>query len=177
MTTLTTAGLTSTQRVNVSAGGIVVQAGGLSVTGGATLTGGSIFFGDIEVYDGAFIRTGGLSVTGGIAGTLVTPAQTNITSLGTLTSLTTTGLLSTQALNVNAGATFGIDIYAPNMVTGVNGITGAVEITAGTNVTVTQTGKTITIASSGGGGGGGVLSFNGLTGDVTGVSIMRGWFL
>jgi hypothetical protein len=200
LTTLTTAGLTSTQRVNVSAGGVVVQAGGLSVTGGANLTGGSTFFGDIEVFDGAFIRTGGLSVTGGIAGTiltptqtnitsvgvlsglsvnnglsvtggisvtgganisgggisvtggiagtLVTPAQTNITSLGTLTSLTTSGLLSAQALNVVAGATFGVGIYAPNLVTGVNGITGAVSITSGSGITITQTGKQITVASS-----------------------------
>jgi hypothetical protein len=38
---------------------------GISVTGGANLTGGSVFFGDIEVYDGAFVRSGGLSVTGG----------------------------------------------------------------------------------------------------------------
>lgn len=169
LTTLTTAGLTSTQRINVSSGGIVVQAGGLSVTGGANLTGGSTFFGDIEVYDGAFIRTGGLSVTGGIAGTLVTPAQTNITSLGTLTSLTTSGLLSAQALDVVSGATFGIDIYAPNMVTGVNGITGAVSITSGSNVTITQTGKTITIASSGGGGSPPPLA----TSSITGVASFR----
>jgi hypothetical protein len=154
LVSLTSAGATFSQRVNVSTGGIVVQAGGLSVTGGANITGGSIFFGDIEVYDGAFIRTGGLSVTGGIAGTIVTPAQTNITSVGTLTSLTTSGLLSAQALNVVAGATFGIDIYAPNMVTGVNGITGAVSITSGSNITITQSGKQITIASSASGGGG-----------------------
>ena len=40
------------------------------------------------------------------------------------------------------------------MVTGVNGITGAVSITSGSNITITQSGKQITIASSASGGGG-----------------------
>lgn len=124
-----------------------------------------------------------LTVTGGdvaISGTgsaTITFPTTSTTLAGLSIAQTFSAVQSFVGGFTAAGATFGIDIYAPNMVTGVNGITGAVEITAGANVTVTQTGKTITIASSGGGGGGGgVSSFNGLTGDVTGVSILRGWF-
>ena len=131
LTSLNSAGLTSTQRVNVSAGGIVVQAGGLSVTGGANLTGGSIFFGDIEVYDGAFIRTGGLSVTGGIAGTLLTAAQTNITSVGVLS-----GLSVNNGLSVTGGisATGGVNIGGGGIsVTG--GIAGTLVTPAQTNIT------------------------------------------
>ena len=60
-----------------------------------------------------------------------------------------------------SGATFTNAIFAPNIVTGVNGITGAVSITSGSNVTITQSGNTITIASSGGGGGGGGSEFPG----------------
>ena len=54
------------------------------------------------------------------------------------------------------------------MVTGVNGITGAITITSGSNVVITQSGKTITIASSGGGGTN-VLA----TSSVTGVASFR----
>lgn len=46
-----------------------------------------------------------------------------------------------------AGATFGVQ--------SVNGITGAVIISGGNNVSVAQTGQTVVISASGGGGGGG----------------------
>jgi len=77
-----------------------------------------------------------------------------------------------------------------------NGLTGAIGITAGTNITITQSGNTFTIASSGGdvssvsGSGNGILvspttgavvvsntgvhSFNGLTGAIQGVSSWNG---
>jgi len=48
-------------------------------------------------------------------------------------------------------------------VTSVNGITGPVGISAGSNITITASGKTLTISSS---GGGGVSSVNTLTGAV-----------
>lgn len=58
--------------------------------------------------------------------------------------------------------------------TGSTALTGAVTLTAGSNVTLTQSGNDITIASTGGGGGGGsgtvtdvsVVSANGLAGSV-----------
>ena len=59
-----------------------------------------------------------------------------------------------------------------DVVTTLNGLTGGVSLAAGSNVTLTPVGNTITIASSGGGGpvGDYVISFNGLTGAVTGVT-------
>jgi hypothetical protein len=55
------------------------------------------------------------------------------------------------------------DIAALEAITHVNslnGITGAVTLSAGSNVTLTQVGSDIEISSSGGGGGGGSDSFN-----------------
>lgn len=74
------------------------------------------------------------------------------------------------------------DVYSTvsgNVVTQLNGLTGGVTLAAGSNITLIPSGNTITINSSGGGSGGGicgpyVISFNGLTGTVTGVSSIRG---
>ena len=77
--------------------------------------------------------------------------------------------LSASNLFVSLGATFGSNIFAPNIVNSVNGITGAVNITSGSNITITQTDKTITISSNGGGGGSNVLA----TSSVTGVASFR----
>lgn len=56
----------------------------------------------------------------------------------------------------------------------LNGLCGSINIAAGTSISVTPSGNTLTIAYTGGGGGGGptmyVESFNGLTGAVTGVT-------
>jgi hypothetical protein len=53
----------------------------------------------------------------------------------------------------------------------VNGLTGAINLAAGSNITITPSGLTLTISSSGGGGiTTYVESFNGLTGAVTGVT-------
>jgi hypothetical protein len=113
---------------------------GLSVTGSATITGGATVYGDIEVYNGGFIRSGGLSVTGGLS-----------VANGSLLAGIVTAPDGITANHLYAsGATFVNAIYAPNMVTGVNGITGAVSITSGSNITITQSGKQITIASGGG---------------------------
>jgi hypothetical protein len=74
------------------------------------------------------------------------------------------------------------DVYSTasgDGVTELNGLTGGVTIAAGTNITLTPVGNTITIDAAGGSGGSGitgpyVISFNGLTGAVTGVSSIRG---
>ena len=55
----------------------------------------------------------------------------------------------------------------------VNGITGQVNLAAGSNITITPSGNTLTIASTASGGGISgpyVISVNGLTGAVTGVA-------
>lgn len=53
---------------------------------------------------------------------------------------------------------------AVNYVSDVNGISGSVSLTAGSNVTITKSGQTLTISSSGGGGGGTGSGANGATG-------------
>jgi hypothetical protein len=114
--------------------GLVVQAGGISITGGATLTGGVVVYGGLNVSTGTITGTlataaqpnitsvgtltrldvgsGGISSAGGITGTLNTAAQPNITSVGTLTSLTASGLgvfnagITSNHLYVSNGVTF-----------------------------------------------------------------------
>lgn len=63
-----------------------------------------------------------------------------------------------------------------SVVAGLNGICGGITLNAGTNITITSSvAGGITIASSASGGG--VTTFNGLTGDVTGTSVARHWFI
>ena len=45
------------------------------------------------------------------------------------------------------------NVFAKNIVNAINGVTGNVGLTAGSNITITRTGLTFTIASSGSGGG------------------------
>jgi hypothetical protein len=70
------------------------------------------------------------------------------------------------------------DVYSTtSVVNTLNGLTGTVGLSAGSNITVTSAGNTITISSSGSGGGISgpyVISFNGLTGSVQGVSSFNG---
>jgi hypothetical protein len=63
-----------------------------------------------------------------------------------------------------AGATFSGNISAPNIVNSVRGLTGAVGITNGSGIGLSVSGQTMTFSNTG------VLSFNGLTGAVTGVT-------
>jgi len=75
--------------------------------------------------------------------------------------------LTSQLMGAVNGST-----AATSAVTSFNGLTGAVGISAGTNITITQSGNTLTIASSGGASiTNYVESFNGLTGAVTGVTV------
>jgi hypothetical protein len=59
------------------------------------------------------------------------------------------GGLSANSLFVSTGATFAGNISAKNIVNSVNGLTGAITLTSGSNITLTPSGNTITIASSG----------------------------
>lgn len=70
--------------------------------------------------------------------------------------------------------------YIGTVVRSLNGITAAVGLSAGSNITITTSGNTLTIASTASGGSSitaYVASFNGLTGNVTGTSIPRHWFI
>ena len=68
------------------------------------------------------------------------------------------------------------DLATGQVVKSVNGLTDAVTLTAGANVTITSSGSTVTITSSGGGGGGGstVSSSDIVDGAVTSVDILDG---
>jgi hypothetical protein len=64
---------------------------------------------------------------------------------------------TTPGLNTQVLATDGVNQLSwENAVRRINGLSGGVTFAAGTNVTLSTTGNTITINSSGGGGGGGV---------------------
>jgi hypothetical protein len=93
--------------------------------------------------------------------------------------ITETGRIDAPQGLSGAGATFSANIRAPNIVNSVNGLTGAVGLSAGSNITITQSGNTLTIASTASGSGVTmyVETFNGLTGPVTGVSVPRHWFI
>lgn len=59
------------------------------------------------------------------------------------------------------------DVYSTvsgNVVTQLNGLTGGVTLAAGSNITLSPVGNTITISSTGGGGGGGGTGATGATG-------------
>jgi hypothetical protein len=64
----------------------------------------------------------------------------------------------------SAGASFAGNISAPNIVNSVRGLTGAVGITNGSGIGLSVSGNTLTVSNTG------VLSFNGLTGAVSGLT-------
>ena len=72
--------------------------------------------------------------------------------------------------NGTGGSPLGINPAA--VVTSVNGLHGAVTLSAGSNVTITPSGQTLTIAASGGGGGGLTLPFKG-TATVPGDAVFE----
>jgi len=94
--------LNTAAQPNVTSLGVLTS---LNVTGALAVTGASRFVGNSTFANG-------INVTNGITGTLNTAAQPNITAVGTLTSLTTSGLgtfnggLTTNHLYVSQGATF-----------------------------------------------------------------------
>ena len=114
----------------------------------AISSGGVVTMNQIPVF------SAGINVSGGtIAGTLATAAQANVTSLGTLTALTVSGLIT-----ANGGITFadGDDIAftgatGTNDIVLVNGLADALSITDGSGdvLTVNTAGGTNTVAITG----------------------------
>ena len=196
------AGITSTH-LHVSNGatfasGLVVQAGGISITGGATLTGGVAVYGGLNVSSGTIsgtlataaqtnitsvgtltrleVGSGGISSAGGITGTLNTIAQPRITLVGTLTSLTASGLgvfnagITSTHLHVSNGATFanGLVVQAGGI-----SITGGLNVSSGTISGTLATAAQPNITSVGTltkleVGSGGISSAGGITGTLNG---------
>jgi len=89
----------------------------------------------------------GLSASGGTFGFISAPGIVSTSSPNTFTALQTfsAGLSA-------AGGTFGF-ISAPNIVNFINGLTGGITLTAGSNITLTPSGNTIMITSASGGSG------------------------
>lgn len=81
-----------------------------------------------------------------------------ITLASNIATISNTGVLS---FNGSTGTVVGVG--------SVNGSTGSINLVAGSNITITQTGNTYTFASAGGISGSVVTAFNGLTGGVTGI--------
>lgn len=75
----------STGGLTVTAGGVTVSAGGITVTGNSTITG---------TLGGVTTLTCTTVTATNLGGTLTTAAQPNITSVGTLTSLTMGGAIT-----------------------------------------------------------------------------------
>ena len=111
------------------------------------------------------------STTANFANLTITGATATINNFtATARSRFLGGLTSSNMFVGGGGATFASavsflgNISAPNIVNTVNGLTAAVSITSGSNITLTQTGSLITIASTAGGGfTRSIISFTGAT--------------
>lgn len=68
-----------------------------------------------------------------------------------------TGPTGPQGLQGNTGPTGSIP---SNYVVSINGLTGIISLVAGSNITITPTGNTLTFSSTGGGGSGSGISFD-----------------
>lgn len=145
------ASITNTDVVNVSAGtGFQSQVPSLLVEAGANIT--------VTTASGSFTVVGRdvpvLSVNGRTGTVVLT--RTDLTAAATTHTHTVQNIVGlTNVANVAS----------------VNGITGAPSIVAGSNVTVTTAGNSITISAGATAGASGVTSINGRTGTVTLTSV------
>lgn len=153
-TTTLTGGLTT--KSTISAQGLATFLAGLTASGGS--------FGTLYVYgaaaiDGPVTLLGGFDAKGATFGSLVR------FNAG----------LSATSIVVTGGATFNGNIYAPNLVSSVDGVTGAVDLLAGSGISITNptgTAKGITLTNTGVlsiASGNTAISFNASTGTVTGT--------
>jgi hypothetical protein len=157
-----TAVIGATAQTSATIYGLVNAPSGISASGATLSSNTTIPSGSTLTVNGNFVANGNVNL-----GDAITDA------------ITVSGLLAANGGLSAAGATFSANISAPNIVNSVNGLTGGITLSAGSNITITQSGNTLTIASTASGSGVTmyVETFNGLTGPVTGVSVPRHWFL
>lgn len=114
------------------------------------VTGGTISTGSVTASGN--VSAANLVASSGVYGTLQTAAQTNITSVGTLTGLTVSGNISTGsgATTINSGITTTGNVTANYLIGNISGnltgnITGTILTAAQTNITSvgTLTGLTV----------------------------------
>jgi hypothetical protein len=134
--------------------GSTVQATVLT-TANAQISGGAISNTPINgSVIGANVAAAGtfttLTSTGGITGTLQTAAQPNVTSVGTLTSLSVTGTATAGNISTAGTATVGTSTVTGNAtVGGTLGVTGDVTVSSNVNSTSTTTGSIVTAGGVG----------------------------
>lgn len=153
-TTELTGGLTT--KSTISAQGLATFLAGLTASGGSF---GTLYVSGAAAIDGPVSLLGGFDAKGATFGNLVR------FNAG----------LSATSIVVTGGATFNGNIYAPNLVSSVDGVTGAVDLLAGSGISITNptgTAKGITLANTGVlsiASGNTAISFNASTGSVTGT--------
>jgi len=153
----------STGGATITAGGLTITAGGLTVTAGGITSSGTAAFANVTA-SGTLGVTGAstlaavscttLAASGAITGTLGTAAQTNITSLGTLTALTISGTLTlsnASPLSLAATAKFVVGATAFSIKDSGDGVTAfgitgtgtatAVVLNGGSSGSITATGN------------------------------------
>ena len=104
--------------------------------------------------------------TANVASSVTNPAQPNITSVGTLTSLTVSGILQTNLFSGNGSAISNLN--SSNLVGNVSAANVASSVTnpAQTNITSVGTLSSLTVS--------GILQANLLTGNASGISNING---
>lgn len=116
--------------VAISAGGCAITAGGLSVAGGAVTIGtAGIAGGNLTIFGGDL----NMSAVGGSTSAINTD---KLSSVGTNT-LAITGLSTINGAPYTGGGGSGV--------ASVNGLTGAITLSAGTNISLVPVGNTITV--------------------------------
>lgn len=127
--------------------GNITTSTSLGASGYAVNTGNVVATGNITANN--------ISVTTGIAGTLTTSAQTNITSVGTLTSLTVSGNINTGsgATTINSGITTTGNVTANYLIGNISGnltgnITGTILTAAQPNITSVGTLTSLTVSGN-----------------------------
>jgi len=113
-------------------------------------------------------RFSGRNITTGSNNTLIgydTRGAANIsfaTALGAGASVNTNNTLvlgrNLDTVQIPGNLNVAGNLTGGNIVKNLNGLTGNITLAAGSNITITPAGNTLTIASTGGGGGGGILN-------------------
>lgn len=116
---------------------------------------------EMSFKDSLLAGSGSTSLTGVFAGAGLTGGG----STGNVTLAVGTGAIVNAMLA--EGSVTGAKIADGQVVKSLNGLGDAVTLNAGANITITPSGRTLTIAATGGAGGSGVPSVNGITGPVT----------
>jgi len=164
-------------RGTLSSTGLISAAAGISATSGSTFSAATVYItnstanidplfiqhsstGALKVATTGQSRRGAIKLGGSTTSTFNTFIENSDGTVTFYNGISNTGSnmisFSSSVINIPttiSGATFSGNISAPNIVNSVNGITGPVGIDAGSNITITQSGKTLTISSTASGSG------------------------